>query len=106
MRILDDGTSGHSRSRDNDDQHLLIGAIWGNSAVLKVPASVLFRVGETWGVFVIEDGSALLRHVEVGHRNALEAEIMSGLRENEAVVLHPSNDINEGIVVQPRTGKR
>jgi HlyD family secretion protein len=80
--------------------------IWENSDVLKVPASALFRAGESWCVFVIEDGMARARPVEVGHRNALEAEIMSGLQENEAVVLHPSNDINEGVVVQPRVGKR
>ncbi len=80
--------------------------VWENLDVLKVPASALFRAGEAWCVFVIEGRLARSQHVEVGHRNALEAEIMSGLRENEAVVLHPSNDINEGVAVQPRVGKR
>jgi HlyD family secretion protein len=80
--------------------------IWENSDVLKVPASALFRVGEAWNVFLLEGGWAHSRNVEVGHRNALEAEIKSGLHEGEEVVLHPSNDIKEGVAVKPRASKR
>ena len=80
--------------------------IWENSDVLKVPASALFRVGEAWNVFVLEGGLARSRSVEVGHRNALEAEIRSGLQEGEQVVLHPSNDIKDGVAVKPRASER
>ena len=78
---------------------------WDNSDVLKVPASALFRIGEVWNVFVVENGLARLRSVEVGHRNALEAEIKSGLREGEESILHPSNDIKEGVAVKPRVSQ-
>ena len=77
--------------------------IWESADVLKVPASALFRVGQDWNVFVIEGGLARLRRVEVDHRNVLDAEIKSGLQEGEQVVLHPSNDIKDGISLKPRS---
>jgi HlyD family secretion protein len=70
--------------------------IWESSSVLKVPASALFRVGQVWNVFTIESGRARLLPVEVGHRNASEAEILNGLREGAQVILHPANDLKEG----------
>lgn len=85
------------------DVHIVI---WENSDVLKVPASALFRVGNAWRVFVFEGGVARTRSVEVGYRNALEAEIRSGLQEGEEVVLHPSNDIEEGVAIMPRARER
>lgn len=77
--------------------------IWEGADVLKVPASALFRIEENWNVFVVEDGLARLRPVEAGHRNALDAEIISGLQEGEEVVLHPSNDVTDGVSIQLRS---
>jgi HlyD family secretion protein len=79
---------------------------WENSDVLKIPASALFRTGERWNVFVVEEQLARSRSVDVGHRNAFEAEIKNGLREGEEVVLHPSNDINDGVAVQSRAKQK
>ena len=76
--------------------------IWESADVLKVPASALFRVGQDWNVFVNEGGLARSRRVEVDHRNVLDAEIKSGLQEGEQVVLHPSNDIKDGVSLKPR----
>ena len=61
-----------------------------------VPASALFRRGESWNVFVVERGRARRREVEIGHRSALEVEIAKGLNVGEQVIRHPSNDIDEG----------
>jgi len=80
--------------------------IWEGADVLKVPASALFRIGEAWNVFVVDRESAHSRSVQVGHRNALEAEIRSGLQEGEEVVLHPSNDIKNGTAVKSRALQR
>jgi HlyD family secretion protein len=44
--------------------------IWESPSVLKIPASALFRVGQEWNAFVIDNGRAHLLAVEVGHRNA------------------------------------
>jgi HlyD family secretion protein len=77
--------------------------IWESPDVVKVPASALFRVGEDWNVFVVEGGVARSRNVEAGHTNAFDAEIRSGLEEGEEVVLHPSNDISDGVRITPRS---
>jgi HlyD family secretion protein len=76
--------------------------IWESTDVLKVPSSALFRVGDAWDVFTVEGNVARSRRVDVGHRNALEAEIRNGLDVGQKVILHPSNDIKEGVVVKPR----
>jgi HlyD family secretion protein len=70
--------------------------VWEGNDVLKVPASALFRSGQSWSVFVVEDGRAHARIVEVGHRNSLEAEVMNGVDEGIEVILHPGNQVSEG----------
>lgn len=76
--------------------------IWEIPDVLIAPGSALFRDGENWNVFVVDGGRARRRTVEVGHRNALETEIIRGLNPGEAVILHPPNDLKEGIAVTAR----
>ncbi|MFN7922224.1 MAG: efflux RND transporter periplasmic adaptor subunit [Bryobacteraceae bacterium] len=81
--------------------------IWESSDVLKVPASALFRSGEGWGAFVASGGFAHARQVEVGRRNALEAEVTKGIAPGEHVLVHPSNDIREGLrIAANRTATR
>jgi HlyD family secretion protein len=70
--------------------------VWESDDVLKVPASSLFRQGSAWNLFVVEGGRARRREVEVGHRNALEAEILRGIDAGTEVIRHPSNEIDEG----------
>ena len=77
--------------------------IWENPNVLKVPASALFRVGQEWNTFAIENGRARLLPVETGHRNGSEAEIVKGLNEGAEVILHPGNDLKNGARVIPRS---
>lgn len=69
--------------------------LWNGENVLKVPASALFRRGDGWSVFVVEGGRARRRDVTVGHRGALEVEILGGLTDGEQVVRHPSNDVED-----------
>jgi HlyD family secretion protein len=76
--------------------------IWSGEEVLKAPVSALFRRGDGWGVFVMEGGRAKRRAVQIGHRSALEAEILKGLQHGERVIRHPSNDINDGTRVNVR----
>lgn len=68
--------------------------------VLKVPASALFRQGDAWAAFVASRGRAALRSLQIGRRNDLEAEVLSGLRENENVIIHPSDTLRDGVRVQ------
>ena len=61
-----------------------------------VPMAALFREGADWAVFVVEDGIARLRRVEIGARNTHAAEVVAGLTPGDAVVLHPGDTIGEG----------
>jgi len=70
--------------------------IWQAEDVLKLPVSALFRDGDSWAVFVHRDGRAHVRKITIGHRNDLEAQVTSGLKAGERVVLHPSDRITDG----------
>jgi HlyD family secretion protein len=76
--------------------------LWEADSVLRAPASSLFRQGDTWAVFVAEQGRARLRHVKVGQRNGTAAEMIEGVREGDLVVLHPSDGLEDGARVAPR----
>jgi HlyD family secretion protein len=73
---------------------------WQNPDVLKVPNSALFRSGEEWRVFVVENGRAQLRPVAVGRRGAAEAEVVGGLGTGDTVVLFPSDRLQDGVRVR------
>jgi len=76
--------------------------IWEGQDVVKVPTSTLFRRGDDWAVFIVESGRARLTPVEVGQRNGLEAEVVSGLEAGQEVVVHPGDTLEDGARVQPR----
>lgn len=73
---------------------------WEEQNVLKIPGSAAFRVGETWSAFVIEGGRARGKMVQIGHRNQTEVEILQGLTAGQEVILHPSNELKDGIRVR------
>jgi HlyD family secretion protein len=76
--------------------------IWQQPDVLKVAASSLFRHGEAWAVFVIDSGAARLRTVTIGRRNDIEAEVTGGLEAGTRVIAYPSDQIADGVRVEPR----
>jgi HlyD family secretion protein len=76
--------------------------VWSGKNVLQVPLSALFRRGSRWSAFVIAGGRASARDVEIGHRNESEAEILGGLSEGEQVILHPPNQLADGMRVRTR----
>ncbi|TWT87690.1 putative efflux system component YknX [Pseudobythopirellula maris] len=69
---------------------------------LVIPASALFRTGEGLAVFVDAEGVAEQRTVEVGRHNSLEAEVTAGLSEGESVVVHPSDQVEDGVAIRER----
>jgi len=75
---------------------------WRSEAVLKAPASALFRCEEAWCAYVVDDGRARRRVVAVGQRNDLEAEILNGLAPGESVIRFPGNQVVDGARVRPR----
>ncbi len=76
--------------------------LWQGEDVLTLPLTALFRLGDKWAVYAVEDGVAKTRTVEIGQANGLEVEIVSGLSEGEIVVVHPSNDVKDGVLVAAR----
>lgn len=80
--------------------------VWESDDVLQVPTSALFRTEEGWGAFVIDDGRAELRAVEVGQQADLRTRILGGLEEGDVVVVHPPNDLEDGARVRVRTASR
>ena len=68
--------------------------------VLQVPVSSLFRGKNGWHLFVIEDGKAVEKAVMIGMRGTWQAEVLAGVSEGQRVVVHPSNELKEGMAVQ------
>lgn len=67
---------------------------------LKVPLGALFKDKENWSVYVIENGKAFLRHIELLKRNDREASVSKGLKEGERLILFPGDTIFEGTRVK------
>jgi HlyD family secretion protein len=75
---------------------------WEKEGVLKVPTSALFRQGDAWAAFAIVEGRAEERKIEIGQRNGIEAEVLGGLAEGDRVVVHPSDQITNGVGIEIR----
>lgn len=74
--------------------------IWEEDKVTKVAGSSLFRVGDAWHVFTVDNGRAREHEVKVGQRNQDEAQILSGLTRGATVIRFPSNQIEDGARVE------
>lgn len=70
--------------------------------VLLVPTGALFRHGGAWATFVLADGRAARRELEIGRRNDTVAEVLSGLAAGDRVVLYPSDRVVDGVKLHPR----
>lgn len=77
--------------------------IWEDDDALKVPASALFRSGDSWAVFRVENGRARLTEIRIGESNGSEAAILEGLSEGDDVILYPGNQIADGARVKQRS---
>lgn len=77
--------------------------LWHEENVLQVPASSLFRYGNGWAVFIVNDQRAQRREVKVGQRNGLAAQISMGLEEGDTVINHPSDEVEDGVRVVSRS---
>jgi len=73
--------------------------IWQASDVLKVPSSALFRIGEDWAVFKVENGRAQRTTIQTGHRGAFETEVLGGIKARDLLIVHPSAEIKDGVRV-------
>lgn len=76
--------------------------LWEDENVLQIPTSALFRHANGWAVFVVESDEARLRRVELGRRSGLTAQIVAGLQDQEKVITHPGDAVEDGVRVQVR----
>ncbi|MCL6709756.1 HlyD family efflux transporter periplasmic adaptor subunit [Pseudomonas sp. R2.Fl] len=76
--------------------------LWQSEDSLQVPISALFRDGSAWNLFVIRDGRARQIPVEIGQMNDETAELIDGLKAGDSVILHPSDTLADGSLVEPR----
>ncbi len=70
--------------------------VWESEDELKAPTGALFRRDESWAVFAVEGRRAALRRIDVGERNAQEAQVLGGLDVGEQVVVYPSDSLSDG----------
>jgi HlyD family secretion protein len=75
--------------------------IWEQDNVLQIPASALFRHGDGWAVYTVNDGIAHLSEVRIGHRSGLTAQVTGGLKEGATVITHPGDNVGDGSRVEP-----
>jgi HlyD family secretion protein len=76
--------------------------VWQSDNALQVPLGALFRQGGKWAVFKVADGRAKTMIVEVGHMNASQAEILSGVAAGDKIIVHPSDLIADGTRIELR----
>ena len=75
--------------------------VWEGKDLVAVPVAALFRQGSDWAVYVAANGRAQLRLVELGRRNGAFSDVKAGLAAGEVVILHPSDQMADGVAVVP-----
>jgi HlyD family secretion protein len=76
---------------------------WQADPVLRAPTAALFRRGDRWAAFVVEDGKARARTLEIGEQSPEIVEIRGGARDGEQVVLRPGESLRDGMRVEGAT---
>jgi HlyD family secretion protein len=76
--------------------------LWKENDVLKVPVGALFRHGDGWAVFVVNEGRVHRQMVQLGQRNETEGQIVGGLEAGATIVLHPPDTLADGMRVTVR----
>ena len=64
-----------------------------------IPAGALFRRGGDWSVYVVENGRAQLRAIDLERRSGRFAAVKKGLTQGERVIVYPSDQIGPGVRV-------
>jgi len=76
--------------------------LWRGETVVRAPQGAVFRHGDGWAAFRIDDGKAVLVPVQLGHRGESEVEIVSGLSPDMVVAVHPGDRVKTGVRVEAR----
>jgi len=69
---------------------------------VRLPIGAAFRHEGAWAAYAVEAGRARLVPVTVGARSDAEMEVLAGIAEGAAVVVHPGESVRPGASVRPR----
>ena len=75
---------------------------WSSPSVLQIPTGALFRRGDHWMTFLAGGGKARAIPVEIGHNSGIAAEVLSGVRAGDVVILHPPDAVTDGARIRAR----
>ena len=67
-----------------------------------VPISSLLRNARRWNIFAVDGDHARQVDVEIGHMSDEMAELLSGAKPSDHVVVHPSDTLDNGSLVERR----
>lgn len=96
-------SSQESIAQNRDDLSVSVtGGTQGSKQFSDHQGSIQRSNFQTWCTFVVENNQAKKRQIMISQRSNLEAIIEQGLREGEIVILHPTEQIQEGKQVAPR----
>jgi HlyD family secretion protein len=76
--------------------------VFARDDAIIVPAGALFRRGESWNVFAVDDGRAKAQRVTLLRRSGRSAAVTSGLSPGEQVIVYPSDRVSSGVRVRPQ----
>jgi len=80
-----------------NDFHVNVAVVvWSGRDVLTIPSTALFRVGESWAVFVVRDGRAHVQRVTVGKSDDTRTVIERDLQDGDEIVIQPSDALRDG----------
>jgi HlyD family secretion protein len=84
-----------------DNYHVdLLFLISREEGVLTAPLGALFKKGDQWAVYKVEEGRARLQEIAISKRNDREALVTQGLSPGVEVILFPGDRIRDGIRVK------
>jgi multidrug efflux pump subunit AcrA (membrane-fusion protein) len=74
-----------------------------SSGVLKLPAEAMRRELDVYYVFLIDSDNRLVRRIFIpGIQSDMYVQVLSGLSEGDKVVLNPTTDLTDGMLVRLR----
>jgi len=76
--------------------------LWEEPEVLQIPTSAMFREGDGWAVYVVNQNRAERRKVEPGQRGGIYTQVLSGLEQGEQIINHPGDNLEAGSRVRLR----
>jgi HlyD family secretion protein len=101
--VIDIGSARQEWARLGDayqlDAHIVV---FKKDDATILPSGALFRTGNEWSVYVVLDGRAQRRPVDLLRRAGRLATIAAGLEPGDTVIIYPSDRVAPGVAVAPR----